>query len=300
MGPTLTDTTTTAGNWAASFTKFYELHVPFANRRAWGPDPTFPKVLAAHVPPASKPLIVAGPCSIESNWYNDETIRLLKKNGVRWMRGGVYRSGTYGAYGQGFRRDLLAAWARAAHRNGIKIAVEVIDLRFLRVIASHADAFQVGARQMQNYGLLRALARLGKPVFLKRNMGATLHEFLGAAEYLMQGPPKEIILVERGSSTHMNHVRWDLSISLIAAVKKMTQLRIIVDPSHGTGRRDLIEPMTLAGLAAGADGFMLEVHREPERSLSDADQAIDFDEFERLLPKARKLWSMINIDHAKI
>lgn len=263
---------------------------PFTYRRVWGPEPNYPAVLSYKPKKANKHLtIIGGPCSIENEWQVKTVADVLRKNRVTWMRGGIYRAGTYGATSSGFCHDLLKMWARVAHGKGLQIAVEVIDLAFLGAISRHADAYQVGARQMQNYGLLKALARERKPVFIKRNMGATLHEFLGAAEYLLNGREKEVVLIERGSSTHMNHVRWDLSISLIAAVKQMTQIPILVDASHGTGRRDLVEAMTLAGVAAGADGFMVEVHPDPDKSISDADQAVNMESFEKLVAKARWL-----------
>jgi 3-deoxy-7-phosphoheptulonate synthase len=139
---------------------------------------------------------------------------------------------------------------------------------------------------MQNYTLLRTLGRAKRPVFLKRHHGATLDEFLGAAEHLLTAGLCDPILVERGGVSHLNHVRWDLSISLIAAVKRITAMPIIVDASHGTGRRDLVAPMTLAGMAAGADGFLVEVHPDPDNSLSDADQAYPLNQFGHLWARA--------------
>lgn len=258
----------------------------FNEKRTWGPTPRYDHVLRVIAKPCKSQIIVAGPCAIEGQPQTEIIADALVKAGVKWMRGGVYRSGTYGSEGTGFQADLLKMWRRVADQRGLKIAVEVIDLSILKAIDASADAFQVGARQMQNYGLLRALRGMGKPVFLKRNMGATLDEFLGAADYLAcKGCP--VILVERGSSTHMNHVRWDLSVSIIPAIKRMTQIPVIIDPSHGTGRRDLVEAMTLAGVAAGADGFMIEVHPDPEKSISDADQALGLDRLKPLIQKTK-------------
>lgn len=142
---------------------------------------------------------------------------------------------------------------------------------------------------MQNYSLIRKLAKLGKPIFLKRSPGATIDEWLGAAEHILTEGNGRPILIERGSATNANHVRWDLSISMIPAVKALTQIPIVVDAAHGTGRRDLVEPMTLAGVAAGADGCLVEVHPTPEKSLSDADQAITPDAFDSLMTKVKKI-----------
>lgn len=164
--------------------------------------------------------------------------------------------------------------------------MECLDVRQVDFVARWADAIQVGARHMQDYALLKEVSAIDIPVFLKRNPGSTLDEFLGACEYLAKGKCWPV-LIERGGSTHMNHVRWDLSISLIAAVKMMTGIPIIVDASHGTGRRDLVRPMTLAGIAAGADGFLVEVHPDPEKSLSDADQAYPLGRLQDLIIAAR-------------
>lgn len=268
------------------------LNLDFNSKRIWGPTPKYPSVLDFKKHSFKLPIIVAGPCSIENDFQMKVIARELAKNGVKWMRGGVYRAGTYGANAEGFKFDLLKRWKRIADRNGLKIAVEVVDLSVLGALNIYADAFQVGARQMQNYGLLRALARIGKPVFLKRNMGATLDEFLGAAEYIVsKGTP--CVLVERGSATHMNHVRWDLSVSIIPAIKRMTKIPVIIDASHGTGRRDLVEPMTLAGMAAGADGFMVEVHPQPYFSISDADQALSLDCLKKLIEKTKCIRKLI-------
>lgn len=209
------------------------------------------------------------------------------------MRGGVFRAGTYPPKEFGLQWQLLHDFSEIARRRGLKVLVEPMDIRLLDAVDPFVDGFQVGARQMQNYALLEALSGTDKLVTLKRNMGATLDEFLGAAEYLLghsRYTPK-VHLVERGSSSFMNHVRWDLSVSTIAAVKTLTGLPVLVDASHGTGRRDLVEPLTLAGVAAGADGFIVEVHPEPEKSLSDADQAFPLQDLPALLRKARRVKS---------
>lgn len=258
----------------------------FSFKRVWGPTPKYPNVLA-HPGPQDRSLItIAGPCSIESEDQIETICKELARVGVTYMRGGVFRAGTYPRDDFGFKDGLFEAWARIAKFHRLKIIVEVLDYRDIPYIDSLADAFQVGARHMQDYTLLHELSKLDKPVTLKRAPGATLDEFLGAAEYLCRGRCKPI-LIERGSSTHMNHVRWELSVSMIAAIKKMTGLPIIVDASHSGGRRDLVEPLTLAGIAAGADGFLVEVHPTPEQSLSDADQALPLSDFEWLLENAK-------------
>lgn len=263
----------------------------FDFKRTWGPEPRYANVLGWNGGAIPFPCVIAGPCSIESKEQIDLVIPALKQNHVTFARGGVYRAGTYppknGVYGLQF--DLMKEWSKECREHGLKPIVEVLDIRQIDTINQYADAFQVGARHCQDYALLRELSQSKKVVTLKRGPGMTLDEFLGAAEYLAQGRCTPI-LIERGSATHANWVRWDLSISLIAAVKAMgVKIPILVDASHGTGRRDLVEPMTLAGIAAGADGFLVEVHPQPEWSLSDSDQALPLEALERLIEKAWKV-----------
>jgi len=273
----------------------WNIHVspPFTARRVWGPQPNYPTVLGVKQEDARVPLIIAGPCSIESPEQIEEVAKTLKTLAIQWMRGGVFRAGTYPPHVFGLQKHLLERWAEIARSHGLRIVVEVLDVRDVEYIDRYADAFQVGARHMQDYALLAELRHLEKPVTLKRHMGSTLDEFLGAAEYLCRGRCKPI-LVERGSSTHMNHVRWDLSVSTIAAIKQMTGIPVLVDASHGTGRRDLVEPMTLAGLSAGADGYIIETHPAPHQSLSDADQAFPLADLPRLVEKTRRLWGLLH------
>lgn len=263
----------------------------FDNKRVWGPTPKYQNVLN-YKKQNDNLIVIAGPCSVE----NEKMLRRIafvlsfntKENCDVFLRGGVYRYGTYPPSDPGLKINRLKILSKVAKEYGLKSIVEVLDVRDVEKIAPYVDAFQVGARHMQDYALLRELASSRNTVTLKRNMGATLDEFLGAAEYLAKGKCKPI-LIERGSSTHMNHVRWDLSISTIAAIKQITNIPIIVDASHGTGRRDLVEPMTLAGIAAGADGFLIEVHPTPEESLTDTDQAFSVDRFPRLISQVKKI-----------
>jgi len=258
----------------------------FNTKRTWGPTPAYPQVLAyrpkTHL---GRPIVIAGPCSIEDADQVEVVARKLAAHGVTFMRGGVFRAGTYPKDNFGLKRALLRTFSNTARRHGLKTIVEVIDVRQLDYIDQYADAFQVGARQGQGYVLLKELAKTKKPVTLKRGAGMKLDEFLGAAEYLARGRCMPI-LIERGGASFMDHVRWELSTSLIAAVKQITKLPIIVDASHGSGRRDLVQPLTLAGIAAGADGFLVEVHPCPEKSISDTDQAFPLDEYPRLLQRA--------------
>lgn len=256
----------------------------FAKRRQWGPSPSYPNVEAYEA--KSNFVVISGPCSVESPEQIHQIAPKLKASGATHLRGGVFRAGTYPGKTFGYRDEsLLNAYHVAAKLNGLENIIEVLDYSESAIdfVARYCTAFQVGARQMQNYTLLRLLGAYDKPVFLKRHPGATLDEWLGAAEHLLTGGVKEVFLIERGSSTHANHVRWDLSLSMIPAVRAISKIPVIVDASHGTGRRDLVSPMTLAGVAAGAAGILVEVHESPEHSLSDPDQAITPEQFDQLM-----------------
>lgn len=261
----------------------------FAKRRTWGPVPSYP--LVESYESKSKPFVViAGPCSVENSEMIHVMAEKVSKLGATHLRGGVFRAGTYPGASFGYRDEaLLNSYHVAAKLNGLENIIEVLDYSEGAVdfVARYCTAFQVGARQMQNYTLLRLLGAYGKPVFLKRHPGATLDEWLGAAEHLLTGGVTEIYLIERGSSTNANHVRWDLSLSMIPAIKALSKIPVIVDASHGTGRRDLVSPMTLAGVAAGAGGVLVEVHESPDKSLSDPDQAITPNEFQELMNKVK-------------
>lgn len=266
----------------------------FDAKRVWGPDPKYPKTINYPKERSQKwlylerkgpfleqkPLVIAGPCSIE----NPEQIRAIARvlaGKANFMRGGVFRAGTYPPAEFGLRKDLLVEWYHIAKGYGLKLIVEILDYRQIEQIDPFCDAFQVGARAQQNYTLLKELSNQNKPVTLKRHPGCKLDEFLGSCEYLLSGKGyPQPILIERGSVSHMNHCRWELSISVIAAIKQMTSIPILVDASHAAGRRDLVIPLTKAGLAAGADGFLMEIHPNPAESISDADQAISLEDFE--------------------
>lgn len=248
------------------------------------PTPNYPRV---ETYPKQKDsfIVLAGPCSIESPEQVEEIAAEISQYPITFMRGGVYRAGTYPREEFGLQRDLLFDWKEIAKKHKLDIVVEVLDIRLLDVIDRAADAFQIGARHMQDYALLKEISKTPKTVFLKRNMGAKLDEFLGACEYLLQGSCKPV-LIERGSSSYHDHVRWELSVSTIAAIKNKCHVPIIVDASHGSGRRSLVLPLTLSGIAAGADGFLVETHPTPDLSLSDANQAYPLEDFGHIFDKA--------------
>lgn len=254
----------------------------FNSKRQWGPTPKY-ELVKSYVRPNDTFVIISGSCSVESKEQLTSVVDVVKKHATH-LRGGVFRAGTYPGKNFGWiDKELIMYYGYIAKKNKLKNIIEVLDYRDLDYLDPHAACYQVGCRQMQNYTLLRELGKTNKPVFLKRHPGSTIDEFLGAAEHLLTGGVKELYLIERGSSTHMNHVRWDLSISLIPAVKQICNVPIIVDASHGTGRSDLVAPMTLAGVVAGADGVLVETHHDPANSLSDHEQALSFKQFEDLM-----------------
>jgi len=257
----------------------------FKYRRKWGPDPKYPCV-QNYIHPHDNFTLIAGPCSVETEMQIHDIAVQVAVLDATHLRGGIFRAGTYPPDKFGWVDErLMSAFWFAAQNNSMQNIVEVLDYRDLDKIDQYASCYQIGARQMQNYTLLKEVGGAGKPVFLKRNPGAKLDEWLGSAEYLLQYGCKELYLIERGSSTHVDHVRWDLSISMIPAVQAITNIPILVDGSHGTGRRDLVAPMTLAGVAAGANGCLIETHSDPRNSLSDADQALSIKEFAYLTQK---------------
>lgn len=263
----------------------------FANRRTWGPTPKYERVLKYN-PPHDKFTVIAGPCSVESKEQIHRIAEEVSSLGATHLRGGVFRAGTYPGDNFGLvSEDLLRHYSLAAAENGLQNIIEVLDYSDsdLDLVSHYCTAFQVGARSMQNYSLLNILPDYGKPIFLKRHPGCSIDEWLGAAEYLLKRGAEEIYLIERGSVSHLNHVRWDLSISAIPAVQAICKIPVICDASHGTGRSDLVSPMTLAGVAAGANGILVETHYDPKKSLSDADQAIDFMTFHDLMLRVNKV-----------
>jgi 3-deoxy-7-phosphoheptulonate synthase len=178
---------------------------------------------------------------------------------------------------------------KARRRTGIGIVTELLDTETAAAVEEVADVIQIGTRNMQNFSLLRRVGRCGKPVLLKRGMAATLEEWLMAAEYVLAGGNRNVVLCERGVRTFSDHSRNTLDLSVIPPVKHLSHLPVMVDPSHGTGKRDHVPPMSLAALAAGADGLMVEVHPDPDKAMSDGAQSLDFESFDRLLSSLRRL-----------
>ncbi len=233
--------------------------------------------------------IIAGPCSVESEEMVIQTAEFLVSQGVHLMRAGAFKPRTSPYSFQGMEHEGLEILQRARERTGIGIVTEVMDPNEADAIEAAADMLQIGTRNMQNFPLLKRIAQCRKPVLLKRGMAATLEEWLMAAEYLLAGGNKQIVMCERGVRTFADHTRNTLDLSVIPPLKELSHLPIIVDPSHGTGWRDYVQPMALAGLASGADGLIVEIHPDPDQALSDGAQSLDFPQFEKLIHILREL-----------
>jgi len=218
--------------------------------------------------------IIAGPCSIESREQAFSIAEQVAASGAQFFRGGAYKPRTSPYAFQGLGIEALRIMADIRSQFGLRIVTEAIDSESLDLVAEWADVVQIGARNMQNFSLLKKAGRLRKPVLIKRGLSATLDEFLMAAEYVMSEGNYEVILCERGVRTFTDHTRNTLDLSIIPAVQRLSHLPILVDPSHGTGKRDSVLPMARAGVASGADGILVEVHDHPEAALSDGPQSI--------------------------
>ena len=233
--------------------------------------------------------IIAGPCSIESREQAFAIAEQVAGAGAQFFRGGAYKPRTSPYAFQGLGLDALRIMAEIRERFGLRIVTEALDNETLELVAEWADVIQIGARNMQNFSLLKKAGRLRKPVLLKRGLSATLEEFLMAAEYVMSEGNYEVILCERGVRTFSDHARNTLDLSVIPAVQRASHLPVLVDPSHGTGRRDSVLPMARAAVACGADGIMVEVHHEPENALSDGPQSIYPAQFARMMNEIEQI-----------
>lgn len=236
--------------------------------------------------------LMAGPCSIESEEQVEKTIAHLAANGVRIMRGGVYkpRSSPYSFRGLGI--EGLKLWQEKARAAGIRIITEVMMVEQIEDMADYVDIFQVGARNSQNFNLLDALGEVDKPVLLKRGISGTIDELLQAAEYIFSNGNERIMLCERGIRTYETAYRNTMDINAIAMLKEKTHLPVIADPSHGIGLRRYVSPVALAAVMAGADGVILEVHEQPEKAFSDGQQTLSFPEAERLYKRLRQAFEL--------
>lgn len=233
-------------------------------------------------------IVIAGPCSVESEEQLMETAHAVKAAGANMLRGGAYKPRTSPYDFQGLGVEALRLLQQARKETGLPIVTEVMSEADVDIVAQYADVLQVGARNMQNFSLLRKLAPVAKPILLKRGPSATVKEWLLAAEYLLSGGNANVILCERGIKTFETATRNTLDLAAVALVKELSHLPVLADPSHGTGMRSLIAPMSKAAAACGADGLIIEVHPCPERALSDGPQSLDLPRFQELMEELGK------------
>ena len=237
--------------------------------------------------------VIAGPCGIESRDQAFTTAERVAKAGARFFRGGAYKPRTSPYAFQGLGEEALQILAEVRERFGLLIVTEAVDHESLALVDEYADVIQIGARNMQNFSLLKRAGRARKPVLLKRGMSATLEEFLMAAEYIMSEGNYNVILCERGVRTFADHTRNTLDLSVVPAVQRLSHLPIIVDPSHGTGKRNKVTPLSRAAVAVGADGLIIEVHPDPDTALSDGSQSLYPDQFDSLMVEVRQIAAVL-------
>lgn len=238
--------------------------------------------------------LFAGPCAVESEEQIQTICEFLSKKGIKFLRGGAYKPRTSPYSFQGLKLEGLKLLRSAADKYGLKVVTEVMSSELVPEVAEYADILQIGTRNMQNYQLLKAVGKIKKPILLKRGMSSTIEEWLLAAEYILLGGNPNVILCERGLRTFETATRNTLDLSAVPLVKQLSHLPIIVDPSQGTGVRDLILPMSAAALAAGADGLIVEVHNQPDEAMSDGDQSIYFDQMNELMVSVRQQSQFMN------
>ena len=239
-------------------------------------------------------VVMAGPCSVESLEQLREAARAVKAGGAQFLRGGAFKPRTSPYDFQGLAEDGLRMLRQVADEEGLKVVTEIVDKDDIPVVGQYADVYQVGARNMQNFQLLKALGKTDTPVMLKRGLSATISEWLNAAEYIMAGGNERVILCERGIRTYETFTRNTLDLSAVAAVKELSHLPVIVDPSHGTGRWQMVQPMARAAVATGCDGLIIEVHPHPEVALSDGDQSLTPKNFNQLMDELGRIAAVMD------
>ena len=239
-------------------------------------------------------VVMAGPCSVESLEQLREAARAVKAGGAQFLRGGAFKPRTSPYDFQGLAEDGLKMLRQVADEEGLKVVTEIVDKDDIPVVGQYADIYQVGARNMQNFQLLKALGKTDTPVMLKRGLSATISEWLNAAEYIMAGGNERVILCERGIRTYETFTRNTLDLSAVAAVKELSHLPVIVDPSHGTGRWQMVQPMARAAVATGCDGLIIEVHPHPEAALSDGDQSLTPKNFNQLMDELGRIAAVMD------
>ncbi|AEH50585.1 3-deoxy-7-phosphoheptulonate synthase [Pseudothermotoga thermarum] len=256
--------------------------------RLFNPKPTVVKVGDVEIG-KEEFVVMAGPCAVESREQTFKTAEFVKSCGIKIFRGGAFKPRTSPYSFQGLGLEGLKILAEVREKYGLLIVTEVMSPEHVNLVSEYADILQIGARNMQNFELLKAVGRSGKPVLLKRGVAATIDEWLAAADYIMNEGNFQVILCERGIRTFEQKTRNTLDLSAVALVKQISHLPVIVDPSHGTGSSKLVPPMSKAALAAGADGILIEVHPEPEKALSDGPQSLNFEQFAKLCEDLKKI-----------
>lgn len=257
--------------------------------RDFHPRPTIIKIDHVEIGEGKSPVTIAGPCAVESEDQILRTAKAVKAAGAEMLRGGAFKPRTGPYTFQGLKEEGLKLLALAKRETGLPIVSEVMSVDNVELVASYVDVLQVGARNMQNFDLLREVGRIRKPVLLKRGLSATIEEFLSAAEYILAGGNAQVILCERGIRTYETATRNTLDLSVVPIIRELSHLPIVVDPSHATGKRSLVPPMAKAALVAGAHGIMIEVHPEPEKALSDGPQSLTIPGFQRLMEEIRQI-----------
>ena len=245
-------------------------------------------------------MIIAGPCAVESRDQMQAIAAAVSKSGANVLRGGAFKPRTSPYSFQGLEEKGLEFLAEAGEAFGMQTISEVMDVESVELVSSYIDILQVGSRNMQNFSLLKRLGKQEKPVFLKRGHSATYKEFVGAAEYILAGGKAEVILCERGIRTFESYTRNSLDLAAVPVLKELCDLPVVVDPSHGTGRRSLVAPMARAAIAAGADGLMIEVHPNPSEAVSDGHQTLNPAEFEALMRSIEPIVEVLNVKPALI
>lgn len=238
--------------------------------------------------------IIAGPCAVESEEMLFETAAFLQEKGIKFLRGGAFKPRTSPYSFQGLGKSGLLMLHEAAAIHDLRVVTEIMDISQLDMVLEYSDILQVGTRNMHNYSLLKELGKINKPIILKRGFASKIEEWLLAAEYVLLGGNGNVILCERGIRTFDDSIRNVLDISAVPRIKNLSHLPIIIDPSQGTGQANLVESLTLAGLVAGADGAMIEIHPNPRNAMSDGEQSLNFDQFSGLFKKSKELTNFLN------
>jgi 3-deoxy-7-phosphoheptulonate synthase len=261
--------------------------------RGFRPHGTIVKIKDVEIG-GSAVVVMAGPCSVENRDQIERAADIAATGGARVIRGGAFKPRSSPYSFQGLGEEGLRMMREAADRRGLLVISEVMDSSQIALLSAYADILQVGARNMQNFNLLREIGRIRKPVLLKRGQSATIEELLLSAEYILSGGNYEVILCERGIRTFETYTRNTFDVSAIPVVKKLSHLPMVADPSHGTGRRDLVPPMACAAVAAGADGLLMEVHHDPDHALSDGAQSLYPAQYAELMNQLRLIATAVS------